>query len=131
MFLFRIGMPNNIILKKSSTNDKVPLPGDLQYGELALNFADGNLFYKNTANAITTIASNKFVSVTGNVTAVGNIQGNYFIGNGSQLTGISGGGSVGGTFPVIARSGTITVSVASGFFSVVTRNSGTRQVAVA
>jgi hypothetical protein len=124
-------MPNNIILKKSSTNDKVPLPGDLQYGELALNFADGNLFYKNTANAITTIASNKFVSVTGNVTAVGNIQGNYFIGNGSQLTGISGGSSVGGTFPVIARSGTITVSVASGFFSVVTRNSGTRQVAVA
>ena len=65
-------MPNNIILKKSSTNDKVPLPGDLQYGELALNFADGNLFYKNSANAITTIASNKTVSVTGNVTG-GNI----------------------------------------------------------
>jgi hypothetical protein len=65
-------MANNIILKKSSTNDKVPLPGDLQYGELALNFADGNLFYKNSANAITTIASNKTVSVTGNVTG-GNI----------------------------------------------------------
>jgi hypothetical protein len=65
-------MPNNIILKKSSTNDKVPLPGDLQFGELALNFADGNLFYKNSANAITTIASNKTVSVTGNVTG-GNI----------------------------------------------------------
>jgi hypothetical protein len=123
-------MPNNIILKKSSTSDKVPLPGDLQYGELALNFADGNLFYKNTSNAITTIASNKFVSVTGNVTAVGNIQGNYFIGNGSLLTGITSGGA-GGTFPVIARSGTITVSVVSGFFNVVTRNSGTRRVAVA
>jgi hypothetical protein len=124
-------MPNNIILKKSSTSDKVPLPGDLQYGELALNFADGNLFYKNTSNAITTIASNKFVSVTGNITAVGNIQGNYFIGNGSLLTGITGGGGAGGTFPVIARSGAITVSVVSGFFNVVTRNSGTRQVAVA
>jgi hypothetical protein len=61
-------MPNNIILKKSSVVDKVPLPGDLQFGELALNFADGNLFYKNSANAISTIASNKFVSVTGNVT---------------------------------------------------------------
>jgi hypothetical protein len=76
-------MPNNIILKKSSVADKVPLAADLQFGELALNYADGNLFYKNSANAITTIASNKFVSVTGNVT------GNYFIGNGSQLTGIT------------------------------------------
>ena len=61
-------MPNNIILKKSSVVDKVPLPGDLQFGELALNFADGNLFYKNSANTISTIASNKFVSVIGNVT---------------------------------------------------------------
>jgi hypothetical protein len=33
------------------------------------------------------------VSASGNVTAVGNIQGNYFIGNGSLLTGIAGGGA--------------------------------------
>lgn len=33
------------------------------------------------------------VSASGNVTAVGNIQGNYFIGNGSLLTGISGSGN--------------------------------------
>lgn len=65
-------MSNNIILKKSSVGDKVPLAGDLQYGELALNYADGNLFYKNSSNAISTIASNKFVSVTGNITG-GNI----------------------------------------------------------
>jgi hypothetical protein len=77
------------------------------------------------------IATAGLISVTGNVTAVGNIQGNYFVGNGSLLTGISGGSSVGGTFQVIARSGSITVVVASGFFSVVTRNSGSRQVAVA
>jgi hypothetical protein len=70
-------------------------------------------------------------NITGNVTAVGNITGNYFIGNGSLLTGISGGSSVGGTFPVIARSGTITVVVVSGFFDVGTRNSGVLKVAVA
>ena len=141
-------MTNKITLKKSSIGDKVPLPGDLEYGELALNYADGNLFYKNSSNAITTIASNKFVSVTGNITggniittglisatgnitAVGNIQGNYFVGNGSLLTGISGAGGAGGTFQVIARSGSITVVVTSGFFGIVTRNSGTLQVAVA
>ena len=93
-------MSNKITLKKSSVGDKVPLPGDLEYGELALNYADGNLFYKNSLNTVTTIASNKFVSVTGNITggnvvslgtvsATGNIAGNYFIGNGSQLTGIT------------------------------------------
>jgi len=65
-------MSNNIILKKSSVGDKVPLASDLEHGELALNFTDGNLFYKNNSNVVTTIASNKFVSVTGNVTG-GNV----------------------------------------------------------
>jgi hypothetical protein len=85
--------------------------------------ASGNV----TGGNITTAG---LISATGNITAVGNIQGNYFVGNGSLLTGIAGSGA-GGTFQVIARSGSITVVVASGFFSVVTRNSGSRQVAVA
>jgi hypothetical protein len=96
-------MSNNIILKKSSVGDKVPLASDLEHGELALNFTDGNLFYKNNSNVVTTIASNKFVSVTGNVTggnivtvgtvsAAGNVTGNYFVGNGALLTGIGGSG---------------------------------------
>lgn len=33
------------------------------------------------------------VSVTANVSATGNVSGTYFIGNGSQLTGISAGGT--------------------------------------
>jgi hypothetical protein len=41
-------------------------------GELAINYTDGNLFYKNASNVVTVIASNKFSSVTGNVTG-GNI----------------------------------------------------------
>ena len=41
-------MANKIILKKSSVQGKTPLAQDLDYGELALNYADGKLYYKNT-----------------------------------------------------------------------------------
>ena len=113
-------MSNNIILKKSSVGDKVPLASDLEHGELALNFTDGNLFYKNNSNVVTAIASNKFVSVTGNVTgcnitttglisSAGNITGNYFVGNGSQLTGIQAGATTtfSSTAPVSPAQGDI------------------------
>lgn len=76
-------MSNKITIKRSSVPGKVPAAGDLDYGEIALNYADGNLFFKNSSNTVSTIASTQFVSVTGNVT------GNYFIGNGSQLSGIT------------------------------------------
>ena len=46
-------MANKIILKKSSVPTKVPLSSDLEYGELALNYADGKLYYKNTSNIVT------------------------------------------------------------------------------
>lgn len=95
-------MTNTILIKRSSTPTSVPSPGDLVPGELAINFADGNLFFENSAGNIQTIASTQFVSVTGNVTggniitlgqvsATGNITGNYFIGNGALLTGIQSG----------------------------------------
>lgn len=45
-------MANKIILKKSSVQDKVPLPGDLDYGELALNYRDGWLYYKDINNNV-------------------------------------------------------------------------------
>lgn len=45
-------MPNNILLKKSSQTGKVPLVGDLSYGELALNYNDGRLYYKTSDNEI-------------------------------------------------------------------------------
>lgn len=43
---------SSIILKKSSVTGKVPVTGDLAYGELALNYADGKLFYKKSDNTI-------------------------------------------------------------------------------
>lgn len=41
-----------VLLKKSSVSSKVPLAGDLEYGEVALNYADGNLYFKNSSNVI-------------------------------------------------------------------------------
>ena len=93
-------MTNTVLIKRSGTANSVPVAGNLSLGELAINYADGNLFYKNSSGSVTVIASNKFVSVTGNITggninsggivsATGNVIGNYFIGNGSQLTGIT------------------------------------------
>ena len=95
-------MTNTILIKRSSTPTSVPSPGDLVPGELAINFADGNLFFENSTGNVQTIASTQFVSVTGNVTggniitlgqvsATGNVTGNYFIGNGALLTGIQSG----------------------------------------
>jgi hypothetical protein len=40
-------MSSKIILKKSSVASKVPVAGDLSFGELALNYTDGKLYYKN------------------------------------------------------------------------------------
>lgn len=49
-------MSNKIILKKSSVTSKVPLTSDLDYGELALNYADGVLYYKTASNSIGAIS---------------------------------------------------------------------------
>ena len=45
-------MSNKIILKKSSVVAKVPTTADLDYGELALNYADNRLYYKTASNTI-------------------------------------------------------------------------------
>lgn len=39
-------------LKKSSVVGRVPASGDLEYGEVAINYADGKLYYKNSSNAV-------------------------------------------------------------------------------
>jgi hypothetical protein len=45
-------MANKIILKKSAVASKAPTESDLDYGELALNYTDGKLYYKNSTNLI-------------------------------------------------------------------------------
>ena len=68
-------MTNRVILKRSSTANSVPIGSDLEYGELALNYTDGNLFFKTASNAVSLLSSTKTANYSGNVTA------NYFIGN--------------------------------------------------
>lgn len=57
-------MANRIILKKSSVATKVPEPTDLEYGELALNYADGKLYYKSATNQIKTFANQEQINTT-------------------------------------------------------------------
>ena len=123
-------MTNTVLIKRSATANTVPTAGQLANGEIAINYADGNLFFKDSGGSVQTLASKKFVSVTGNITGgnvetgivsatgnviagnlnaaglslssnvvsalvsaanittTANIAGGYFIGNGSQLTGL-------------------------------------------
>lgn len=64
-----------IIIKKSSVTSKVPVTGDLDYGELALNYADGKLFYKRSDNTIQELTGgggglSPWATKTANYTAV-------------------------------------------------------------
>jgi hypothetical protein len=61
-------MSNNIILKKSSVAAKVPLTTDLNYGELALNYADGKLYFKDSSNAINFLGSSSATETLTNKT---------------------------------------------------------------
>jgi hypothetical protein len=105
-------MTNKITIKRSSVPGKVPAAGDLDYGELAINYRDGNLFFKNSDNVVSTVASTQFVSVTGNVTA-----SNYF-GNGSTLSGITAFSNIaisgGNTIAANSISSTLTLSPGDG-----------------
>jgi hypothetical protein len=58
-------MANKIILKKSSVVGKSPVVGDLDYGEMALNYADGKLFYKNSNNQIQFLGDRGFTGSLG------------------------------------------------------------------
>ena len=50
-------MSNKVLLKKSSVTGKAPTATDLDYGELALNYADGALYFKNANNNVQSFAA--------------------------------------------------------------------------
>ena len=79
-------MSNSILLKRSGTANSVPGPGSLSLGEMAINYVDGNLFYKDGVGTVKVIASNQFVSVTGNVTG-GNINTSGLVTATGNITG--------------------------------------------
>jgi hypothetical protein len=45
-------MATKVLLKKSSVSARVPTTSDLDYGEVALNYADGKLYFKTSTNQI-------------------------------------------------------------------------------
>lgn len=45
-------MANKVLLKKSSVEGKVPLQSDLAYGELAINYNDGALYYRTSGDNV-------------------------------------------------------------------------------
>ena len=66
-------MTATIKLKKSSVSNNAPGTGDIDYGELAINYADGNLYYKNSSNVIKNFADsdNVQLSINAAITAAG------------------------------------------------------------
>jgi hypothetical protein len=71
-------MPNTILLKRSGIANAVPVGNVLQQGELALNYTDGNLFFKNNSGNVELLTSNKFISVVGNISG-NNISANNVV----------------------------------------------------
>jgi hypothetical protein len=62
-------MANKVLLKKSSVASRVPAVGDLDYGELALNYTDGKLYFKNASNVIKSFTiDDAVVTLTGTQT---------------------------------------------------------------
>jgi hypothetical protein len=121
-------MTNRVLLKRSSVANSVPASGNLEYGELALNYTDGNLFFKTASNAVTLIASTQTANFTGNVTAAnfitaGNVSANYFLGNGALLTGVI-------TSVANINNGTSNVTVVSSGGNITVGVGGTGNVAV-
>ena len=50
---------SKIILSNSSLETAEPDSNDLDYGELAINYADGNLFFKQDSGIIKVLASGR------------------------------------------------------------------------
>ena len=56
-------MSNTLLLKKSSVAGRIPLAADLEYGELALNYTDGKLYYKTSSNTVANLGGDTYVQI--------------------------------------------------------------------
>jgi len=51
-----------VLLKKSSVASNAPGTGEVDYGEVAINYADGRLYYKNSSNVIKNFIDSDLIS---------------------------------------------------------------------
>ena len=94
-------MTNTVLIKRSATANTVPTAGQLANGEIAINYADGNLFFKDSGGSVQTLASKKFVSVSGNITG-GNVETGIVSATGNVVAGNVNTGIVSATGNVVA-----------------------------
>ena len=79
-------MASKIILKKSSVAGKVPVADDLSYGELAINYTDGKLFFLKADNSVASFAVGAAPSVTIGTTTTGSAGSNASVTNSGTET---------------------------------------------
>jgi hypothetical protein len=87
-------MANKIILKKSAVSGKIPVYTDLVYGEVALNYTDGRMYYRK---------SDDTVQQLGGGSGSGTI---YVLARTAQYIPVP---FYGGNLSVVARAGTVDV----------------------
>ena len=91
-------MANQVLLKKSSVTSKVPLVTDLAYGEVALNYTDGKLYYKTASNTI-----DQFDSISATATLTNKTLTSPVISGGTINNAV-----IGGTTPAAITGTTVT-----------------------
>jgi hypothetical protein len=97
-------MTNKVLLKKSSVAAKVPLTTDLDYGEVALNYTDGKLYFKNASNVIKSFTiDDSVVTLTGTQTLTNKTLTSPVISGGTINDAI-----IGGTTPAAITGTTVT-----------------------
>ena len=57
-------MANTIKIKNSGVSSNAPSAGSLEYGELALNYADGRLFFKKDASNVKYFTTSEYSNTT-------------------------------------------------------------------
>ena len=77
-------MATKIILKKSSIADKVPVVADLDYGELAINYTDGKIYFKSSTNTVKFFKDALSLNDLTDVTITGPAQGESLVWDGSK-----------------------------------------------
>jgi hypothetical protein len=83
-------MAQVIKLKRSSTTGAVPSTGNLELGELAMNTADGKVYFeKNDGSATVQTILTTDSQTTGSVDLTGSVTASYFKGDGSAISGIT------------------------------------------
>ena len=94
-----------IITYNSGTTTNVPLAANLASGELAINYADGKLFYKNSGGVVTVLAA---TAGTTSITTLGTVTTGTW--NASVITGTYGGTGVNNGSNTITIAGNVTHS---------------------